>query len=225
MPRVIVVFMIRLDDVTKFYRIQRYRKVILDRVSINIESGHSYAILGVNGVGKSTMMRIIAGTELPNTGKVRRSVRISWPMGFSGGLHPIMTGRENVRFVSRAYGEDVRRIVEFVEDFAEIGHYMDAKVNTYSSGMLQRLAFGLSMAISFDCYLIDEVLSVGDARFQARCRDEFHNRKANADVILVSHDMGAIRDYCDRGLVLVGGHLHYFESVDDAVELYKQLNV
>lgn len=217
--------MIVMQNVSKFYRIEGYRKTILDHVSLVFEPGHSYAVLGVNGAGKSTLMRIMAGTELPNGGRVRRSVRVSWPLGFSGCLHPTMTGRENVRFVARAYGEDVKRTVEFVEDFAEIGHYMDAKIRTYSSGMLQRVAFGLSMAIRFECYLIDEVLAVGDARFQARCRAEFRNRKENADIILASHDMGSIRDYCDRGIVVSGGHLHYFHNVDEAVELYKQLNM
>jgi capsular polysaccharide transport system ATP-binding protein len=216
--------MIALQDVSKFYRIEGYRKVVLNHVSINFEAGHSYGILGVNGAGKSTLVRILAGTELPNAGRVRRSVRVSWPLGFAG-MHPGMTGRENVRFIARAYGEDMKRTVEFVEDFAEIGHYMDAKVRTYSSGMLQRVAFGLSMAIRFDCYLIDEVLAVGDARFQARCRTEFSNRKANTDVILVSHSMESIIEYCDRGVVLAEGRLHYFDNVDDAVELYKQLNM
>src|SRR5664279_1849203 len=150
--------MIALQDVSKFYRIEGYRKVVLNHVSINFEAGHSYGILGVNGAGKSTLVRILAGTELPNAGRVRRSVRVSWPLGFAG-MHPGMTGRENVRFIARAYGENIKRTVEFVEDFAEIGHYMDAKVRTYSSGMLQRVAFGLSMAIRFDCYLIDEVLA------------------------------------------------------------------
>jgi capsular polysaccharide transport system ATP-binding protein len=217
--------MIRLDEVSKFYRIEGYRKVVLDHVSFNFDAGHSYAILGINGAGKSTLMRIMSGTELPNTGRVRRTVRTSWPLGFTGCLHPGMTARENARFVARAYGEDLKRVVEFVEDFAEIGHYMDAKVRTYSSGMIQRVAFGLSMAVRFECYLIDEALGAGDARFQMRCRAEFDNRRANADIILVSHDMGAIRDYCDHGIVLTGGRLHYFEDVDEAVELYKQLNM
>ena len=139
-------------------------------------------------------------------------------------MHPNMTGRENIRFVARAYGENVKRTVEFVEDFAEIGHYMDAKVRTYSSGICTG-RLGLSMAIRFECYLIDEVLAVGDARFQARCRAEFLKRKANTDVILASHDMGSILDYCDRGIVLAEGRLHRFDQVDEAVELYKQLNM
>lgn len=217
--------MIQLNRVFKFYRSDGHTKIVLDHVSAVFDSTRSFGLLGVNGAGKSTLMRIMAGTELPNGGKVRRTVRVSWPLGYAGGLHPGMTGRENIRFVARAYGENVKHVVDFVEDFAEIGHYLDAKVRTYSSGMLQRVAFGLSMAVRFECYLIDEALSAGDVRFQARCRAEFEARKANADVILISHDMGAIQQYCERGMVLSGGRLHTFDRVDDAVTLYKQLNM
>lgn len=217
--------MIKLEDVYKFYRIERYRKVVLNRVSINFEPGVNYGILGVNGAGKSTLIRLLAGAELPNSGRIKRSVRISWPLGFGGGLHPGMTGRENAQFLARVYGEDIRRVVNFVEDFAEIGHYIDAPAKTYSAGMTARVAFGLSMAIRFECYLIDEVMAVGDARFQARCSEVFNSRRENADIILVSHDLASIQAYCNRGIVLADGKLHPFENVDDAVELYKQLNV
>ena len=217
--------MIKLENVYKFYKIERYRKVVLNDVSINFEPGVNYAILGINGAGKSTLVRLLAGAELPNSGRITRSVRVSWPLGFAGGLHVGMTGRENAQFLARIYGEDVRRVVNFVEDFAEVGHYLDAPVRTYSTGMLLRVAFGLSMAIRFECYLIDEVMAVGDARFQARCRDVFNKRRENADVILVSHDMSSLQEYCDRGIVLSDGQLHALPNVEDAVELYKQLNM
>ncbi len=217
--------MIHLENVHKFYRTRRLKKVVLRDLSFNFEPGRSYGIMGINGAGKSTLMRILAGTELPNRGRVRRSVRVSWPLGFAGGLHPGMTGRENVAFVARAYGESVRNTVDFVEDFAEIGPYLDAPVKTYSSGMVQRVAFGLSMAISFDCYLIDEVMAVGDARFQARCKAEFEKRKRFSDIILVTHALGTIQEYCQHGLVLADGELKYFENVDDAIELYRRLNM
>jgi capsular polysaccharide transport system ATP-binding protein len=147
--------MIQLDRVFKFYKTEGHLKIVLDHVSAVFQSGRSYGLLGVNGAGKSTTMRLMAGTELQNSGKIRRSVRVSWPLGFSGGFHGLMSGRENVKFVARAYGADVRKVLAFVEDFAEIGDYMDVPVRTYSSGMGARLAFGLSMAIDFDCYLID----------------------------------------------------------------------
>lgn len=216
--------MIQFNQVFKFYRTERHTKIILDHVSTVFESGWSYALLGVNGAGKSTSLRLIAGIELPNEGKIRRTTRISWPLGFATGLHPLMTGRENVKFVARAYGEDVRRVIRFVEDFAEIGDYMNAPVKTYSSGMTARLAFGLSMAIEFECYLIDEITAVGDARFQARCQAAFNQRRKNADLIVVSHSMSTIKDYCDRGMVLVDGQMLAFDNVDKAIEVYNRLN-
>ena len=217
--------MISLEHVFKFYRIKGYRKIVFNHVSLTLERGSSYAILGINGAGKSTLMRLLAGAELPNGGRVRRTARVSWPLGFSGGLHRNMTARENAQFVARAYGEDVRRVVSFVEDFAEIGHYFDAPVMTYSSGMTQRVAFGLSMAIDFDCYLIDEVMAVGDGRFRERCREEFRIRKSRSDIIMASHSMSAIKQYCDRGVVIAQGQLNYFSRVDDAIEMYRRLNI
>jgi capsular polysaccharide transport system ATP-binding protein len=216
--------MIQLDSVFKFYRTDRHTKIVLDHVSADFQSGRSYGLLGVNGAGKSTMLRMISGIELPNSGRIRRTVRVSWPLGFASGFHPLMSGRENVKFVARAYGEDVRKVLLFVEDFSELGDYIDAPVRTYSSGMMGRLAFGLSMAIEFECYLIDELTAVGDTRFQARCVAAFDRRRANADLIVVSHSMQTIRDYCDKGAVLVDGQLIMFDSVDKAVELYNRLN-
>ena len=216
--------MISLKDVFKYYRTHGNMKIVLDHVSMDFKAGSSYALLGINGAGKSTLMRILAGNELPNAGRVTRSARISWPLGFAGGLHPSLTGRENVQFVARIYGHNIARVVEFVEDFAELGAYMDVPMKTYSSGMMQRLAFGLSMAIEFECYLIDEVLAVGDARFQQRCHDEFRLRRARADVIMISHSMPMLKEYCSRGIVLANGILHMFTNIDDAIELYKRLN-
>lgn len=216
--------MIELNRVFKYYRASGHSKVVLDHVSTRFEAGFSYGLMGVNGAGKSTLLRLIAGIELPNAGRIRRSVRVSWPLGFSGGFHPSMTGRENVKFVARAYGEDVRRVLEFVEDFAELGDYIDAPYKTYSSGMMARLAFGLSMAVDFDCYLVDEITAVGDLRFQAKCREAFARRRANADIIMVSHSMETIQNYCDRGAILVDGKLMMFDTVTPAMELYNRLN-
>lgn len=216
--------MIQLENIFKYYRSNGHRKVVLDHISFDFKAGRSYGILGVNGAGKSTLMRMLAGTELPNGGRIRRSGRISWPLGFSGGLHPKLTGRENVQFVARIYGHDLRRTMNFVEDFAEVGAYMDVPIATYSSGMLARLAFGLSMAIDFECYLIDEVTAVGDARFAARCKEEFTKRKQKSDIIMVSHSIQTVQEYCDCGIVLAGGRIYVFSNLDDAVELYKKLN-
>jgi capsular polysaccharide transport system ATP-binding protein len=216
--------MIHLDNVFKYYKVEGQSKIVLNHVSVTFESGISYALLGVNGAGKSTTMRLIAGVELPNSGRIRKTVRVSWPLGFASGFHPLMSGRENVKFVARAYGEDVGKVLNFVEDFSELGDYIDSPVKTYSSGMMARLAFGLSMAVEFDCYLIDEITAVGDARFQARCRVAFDQRRKNADLIVISHSMQTVKDYCQRGGVLVDGQLIMFDSVDKAIEMYNRLN-
>ncbi len=216
--------MMRLDQIFKYYRSHGHTKVILDHVSMEFRSGNSYGILGVNGAGKSTLMKLLAGTEMPNSGRIHRDARISWPLGFSGGLHGKMTGRDNVQFVARIYGQNVKRVVDFVEDFSEIGSYMDVPFMYYSSGMQQRLAFGLSMAIEFEVFLIDEVTAVGDARFQRRCQEEFQKRRATADIIMVSHSAPTLLDYCNRGIVLAHGKLHLYSNVEDAIALYNQLN-
>ncbi len=216
--------MIQLERAFKYYKVDAQKKIVLNYVSASFESGYSYGLLGVNGAGKSTTLRLIAGSELPNSGKVRRSVRVSWPMGFGGGFHGLMSGRENIKLVARIYGHDPRQTLEFVEDFAEIGDYIDAPIRSYSSGMLARLAFGMSMAVEFDCYLIDEILAVGDARFQAKCKAAFDRRRQTADLIVVSHSMATIKEYCDRGAVLVDGQMMMFSSVNDACEVYNRLN-
>lgn len=215
---------IEFHNVHKYYPAGGHRKVVLDHVTTQFDRGHSYGILGVNGAGKSTTIRLLSGTEMPNSGKVVRNGLISWPIGFSSAFNPLMTGRHNVTFAARAYGQDVRQVLDFVEDFAELGDYLDAPTRTYSSGMGGRLAFALSMAIQFDCYLIDEVTAVGDARFQERCKRAFADRRSHADVIMVSHAHGTIKDYCDRGAVLVDGRLMMFSDVDEAIDVYSRLN-
>ncbi|MBD9559593.1 ABC transporter ATP-binding protein [Ensifer sp. ENS03] len=216
--------MIRFQNVSKHFKTEQHRKVILDRTNVEFLPGYSYGLLGVNGAGKSTTMKMIAGSSLPNTGKIKKDLRVSWPLGFAGGFHPRMTGKDNLNFVARVYGEDVRRVANFVEDFAELGDYINAPVYTYSSGMMARLAFGLSMAIEFDCYLVDEITAVGDARFQERCRVAFENRRKNSDIIMISHSMETINAYCDKGMVLVDGQLLVFDNVEAAVETYYRLN-
>ncbi|CAN7647562.1 ABC transporter ATP-binding protein [Ensifer adhaerens] len=216
--------MIRFSNVTKYFTTQQHKKIILDKANVEFQSGFSYGLLGVNGAGKSTTLRMISGTILPNSGRIYKDCRVSWPLGFAGGFHSAMTGLDNLRFVARAYGEDVRRVSRFVEEFAELGDYIRAPVRTYSSGMMARLAFGLSMAIEFDCYLIDEITAVGDARFQERCRVAFENRRKNADLIMISHGMDTIKSYCDKGIVLVDGRLIVFDQVEHAIEAYYRLN-
>lgn len=216
--------MIRFKNVSKHFRTQKHKKIILDHVDFEFDGNYSYGVLGVNGAGKSTTLRMIAGTMLPNSGTIAKSIRVSWPLGFAAGFNPLLTGKENLQFVARAYGENVVRVLRFVEDFAEIGDYINAPVRTYSSGMTARLAFGLSMAIEFECYLVDEITAVGDARFQKRCKAAFSSRRRNSNVIMVSHSMNTIEEFCDRGVLLVDGRMMLYENVEQAIAAYYRLN-
>jgi len=216
--------MISFRNVSKSFKTKNHRKIVLDGVNVDFVPGVSYGILGVNGAGKSTTLKMISGTILPNGGKIRKTVRVSWPLGFANGFHPEMTGKENLNFVSRAYGEDVRRVARFVDEFAELGDYINAPIRTYSSGMIARLAFGLSMAIEFECYLVDEITAVGDARFQKRCRTAFDTRRKSADIIMVSHSMETIKDYCSKGVLLVDGRVLVYDDVEQAIAAYYRLN-
>lgn len=213
--------MIVVDRVSKYYKANWQRKVVLDKVSIAFDTKRSYGLLGKNGAGKSTFLRLIAGTEAPNSGRIHRYVQTSWPLGFAGGFHPMMTGRENIRFLARAYGVDARSVVDFVDDFSELGRDLDVPVKTYSSGMMSRLAFAASMAIEFDFYLVDEITAVGDSRFQLRCRDAFAKRREISGMLMVSHSIGTIRDYCDTGMVLTKGKIQIYDELDEAIEMYK----
>jgi capsular polysaccharide transport system ATP-binding protein len=215
--------MIHIQDVTKIYVTDGHKKIVLDHASTTIDTAWSYGIFGPNGAGKSTTLRLIAGTELPNSGEIKKKVRTSWPLGFSGGFHPMMTGRENICFVARVYGANVRAVIDFVEYFADLGHHLDLPVKTYSSGMQARLGFGMSMAIEFDCYLVDEVTAVGDSRFQLRCAAALADRRSRSTIIMVSHDVGTIKRYCERGLVLHRGQFLHFSDVDDAVTFYRKM--
>jgi capsular polysaccharide transport system ATP-binding protein len=214
--------MISFLGVDKVYRSRDLTKVILDNVTIDLPD-RNIALLGGNGAGKSTLLRLIGGSELPSRGQIRRHGRISWPLGLAAGFNGSMTGLENVQFLARIYGEDTERVVEFVEDFAELGASLRQPWGTYSSGMRARLAFAASMAIEFDTYLIDEVIAVGDASFKAKCQAAFRERRARARVIMVSHAMKIVRDYCEMGLVLHRGRLTLWNDVEDAIAVHQEL--
>ena len=187
--------MIRLVDVCKRYRVGQNIRIILDHLNAEFIPGVNMGILGRNGTGKSTLVKIIGGSILPDTGHVERTSRISWPIGFSGCFNNKLSGRANLRFVSRIYGADIEEVTKFVEDFSELGQYMDMPIKNYSSGMSAKLAFGLSMAIGFDYYLIDEVSAVGDASFRKKCNTVFNQRKEKATLIVVSHNIATIKKF------------------------------
>ena len=215
--------MIEFDRVTKRYRTGQGTKTILEDASFTFEIGHNYGILGGNGAGKSTLLRIIAGAEHPDRGRIRRRARVSFPLGFTGTFHGHLSGRQNATFVARVYGADERRVDEFVADFSELGAYFDMPLQTYSSGMMAKLAFGVSLALDFDVYLVDEVTEVGDARFRKKCAQAFRDRIARSDIIMVSHNSQTIRAYCDRGAILNEGRLEFYDSIDDAMRAYRRL--
>ena len=215
--------MIELSHVCKSYSLPHGRKTVLSDISHTFREGVNMGILGLNGSGKSTLMRVICGAESPDKGRVKRTSRVSWPIGFSGGFHGSLTGRENMRFTCRIYGADIRHVTDFVEDFSELGPYMDMPIRTYSSGMKAKLAFGLSMAIGFDFYLIDEGYAVGDASFRAKSEKVFQERKAHSTLLVVAHSASVIRSNCDNAAILKEGRLHLFDSLDEALASYEEL--
>ncbi|MFW6031111.1 MAG: ABC transporter ATP-binding protein [Myxococcota bacterium] len=213
--------MIELRSVTKAYPTVAGLRVVLDDVSFVFPERVSVGILGHNGAGKSTLLRILGGAEQPDVGKVHRRGRVSWPIGFAGGFNGSLSGEENCRFVARIYGVEIDPIIDYARDFADLGDYFYMPVRTYSSGMRARLAFGLSMALDFDTYLVDEVTAVGDKSFQAKCQAEFAARREHSSVIIVSHNLRTIRDYCQLFCVLRDGRLHVFEEIKHAKRAYE----
>ena len=214
--------MISFRGVSMTFRTRGLTRPIVRGLTLDLPR-RNVAILGPNGAGKSTLLRLIAGSLLPTSGVIRRHCRVSWPLGFGGAFAGSLTGLENVRFVARIYGEDVRRLTAYVEEFSELGPSLRMPFSTYSSGMRARLAFGLSMAIRFDCYLVDEITAVGDASFRQKCRVVFKERLTESRMIMVSHSMATLRDYCDMALVMRDGLVHVFEGIDEAIQYHMHL--
>ncbi|MHC1478973.1 ABC transporter ATP-binding protein [Frateuria aurantia] len=213
---------LKLIDVCKDYRLHRGKRRVLSDINFEILRGERVGFLGRNGAGKSTLVRLIGGSELPTSGRIERDMAVSWPIAFSGGFQGSLTGFDNLRFICRVYNADYEAVKPFVEEFTGLGRYLREPVNTYSSGMGAKLAFAISMAVEFDCFLVDEVLVVGDEKFQERCRYELFEKRTDRAMIMVSHDPGLIREYCSKAGVLDGGHLTMFDSVDDAYSFFRR---
>ncbi|MGF1772495.1 ABC transporter ATP-binding protein [Vibrio wakamikoensis] len=216
--------MIKASNLTKFYPSELGNQYIFENLNFTFPSNKNIAILGSNGAGKSTLFRILAGSEYPNKGKVVTNKSISWPVALATGIHPQMTGRENTRFIGRVNG--VKNLAEYeekVRDFAELGIKYDLPVKSYSSGMRSRLAFGCCIAIDFDVYLIDEATSVGDPKFKRKAKQALLDKSRTANVIMVSHDMKEIRQFCDSAVILHQGQLQYFEDLEQALDVYSSL--
>lgn len=209
--------MIRFENLTKIFSLEGRRKTVADNICATFPTGKAVALLGRNGAGKSTLLQMIAGTVEPTRGRIVSTGTISWPVGFSGSFHADMSGLQNTRFVARIYGADSDELAAFVEEFAELGPHFHLPVRTYSSGMRSRLAFGVSMGIRFDTYLVDEVTAVGDAAFRSRSDRIFRDRMREAGAVMVSHSMQQVRQTCTAGAVLENGHLTYYDNVEEAI--------
>lgn len=215
--------MITLRNLSKTYQTQTGPREVLKNINLKVLKGEKIGILGSNGAGKSTLIRLISGAELPTRGEITKEMSISWPLAFSGAFQGSLTGLDNVKFICRIYNSEILPAINFVRDFSELGTYLKEPVKSYSSGMRARLAFAVSLAINFDCFLIDEVVAVGDQRFHEKCRIELFEKRAQSAMIIVSHDAGYIREHCDKAAVLDSGFLHNFNTVNDAYVFYQKL--
>ena len=213
--------MISLENVTKIYDTRQGSRTVLDSVNLRIEKGQKVGILGRNGAGKSTLIRLISGAEMPTSGKILRGMSISWPLAFGGAFQGSLSGLDNVRFICRVYNAPIPPAIDFVQQFSELGSYLQEPVKKYSSGMRARLAFAISMAVEFDCFLIDEIVAVGDSRFHEKCHIELFEKRSDRAMIIVSHSADYIRQHCQHAAVLFAGKLHSFENVDDAFDFYQ----
>jgi capsular polysaccharide transport system ATP-binding protein len=218
--------MIRVTDLSKRYRSDRgIDHWVLRDINFEVPAKTNVGLIGRNGAGKSTLLRLIAGADYPSRGEVVRACRVSWPLGFAGGLHSSMTGRQNGRFVCRIHGipeDEIPERLTFVESFAELGDAFDWPISTYSTGMNARLKFALSLVFDFDVYLSDELTAVGDAVFQAKSRKAFTELVGRAGLIMVAHQEKTLKDYCSAGILLHEGGAQWFDQIDDAFKAYKE---
>lgn len=210
--------MVVLENLWKSFHVRGDEKIVARGINAIFPTGVATALLGRNGAGKSTMMKMIAGNQKPTSGRIWSDGTISWPVGFAGSFHGELTGSQNVRFIARIYGVDTDALCDFVADFAEIGGHYHLPIRTYSSGMKSRLAFGVSMGIRFDTYLVDEVTSVGDERFKAKANQVFMERIGASGAIVVSHSMGLIKQLCSKAAVLENGELTMYDDVQAAID-------
>jgi capsular polysaccharide transport system ATP-binding protein len=215
--------MIICQNVRKSYHSGHGRQEVLKGINFTINKGERIGLLGRNGAGKSTLIKQIGGVEMPDSGRIIRKMTNSWPIGFNGGFQGSLTGYDNARFIARIYGTPYSQMREFVEEFTELGRSLEMPVKTYSSGMRARLAFALSLAIEFDCYLIDEVILVGDQNFQRKCRHELFEKRTDRAMLIASHDLNTIQDSCNRAVVLNNGLLTVYEDVNEAISIYDAL--
>lgn len=215
--------MIELRNLCKTYHLNGRHTVVADNISAVFPDRAAVAVLGRNGAGKSSLLKMLAGTMDPDSGEIITAGTVSWPVGFSGSFHPELTGLQNVRFVARVYGVDTDELADFVRDFAELGEHFFLPVRSYSSGMRSRLAFGVSMGIEFDTYLVDEVTAVGDTAFRAKSEVLFADRLNKSGAVMVTHSMPQVKRLCDHAAVLEDGMLYCYTDVDAAISHHQEL--
>lgn len=215
--------MIEIRNLCKTFVLNGRRKVVADNISAVFPDRTAVAILGRNGAGKSSLLKMLSGSMDPDSGEVISTGTISWPVGFAGSFHPEMTGFQNVRFIARVYGVDTAELADFVADFAELGQHFNLPVRTYSSGMRSRLAFGVSMGIHFDTYLVDEVTAVGDAAFREKSERLFAERVKRSGAIMVTHALPQVKRLCSQACVLEDGVLSFYEDVNEAIAHHQAL--
>ncbi len=216
--------MIKLENISKSYKLKNKNYVVFNNLNLIINDGESVALLGRNGAGKSTLLRIIGGIEQPDKGNVYKNCNISWPVAMGGVFQGSLSGRENVTFACKMfYGDNkymLNHKLKYVEEFAEIGEHFDKPIKSYSNGMRMRVAFGLSMAFDFDVYLLDEVSSVGDQLFRAKCKRVLEDKIEKSNFIMVDHNLFGLR-VCNKAVVLEKGNVTVFEDVNEGIEFYK----
>lgn len=215
--------MIRCENLCKSYPMGHGHKRVLEGLNFQVGPGQHVGLLGRNGAGKSTLIKLIGEVEMPTSGRVVRNMKISWPLGFTGGFQGSLTGYDNARFISRIYDHDYSQVRGFVEEFTELGRQLKMPVKTYSSGMRARLAFALSLAIEFDCYLIDEVILVGDQNFHRKCHYELFEKRRDRALILASHSAELIKEFCDSAIVLNNGRGTVYDDVNEGLAVYDAL--
>lgn len=218
--------MIEIINLTKSYGGKHGRHYVFRDVNVTFPEGKSIGIVGRNGAGKTTLLRMLGGIDFPDSGEVRTNSTISWPVALRGGYHAQLTGRENATFVFRVFGLDesaIKERLDFVKDFSELGKYFEMPLQTYSSGMHSRLGFAMSMAFEFDYYLIDEITAVGDRFFKRKSQKALAEKRKNAAVIMVSHSLGSLADYCEMGLMIENQEVRLFDKIEDAISAYEKL--
>lgn len=217
--------MIILEDVHKRYQTDHGPgKWVLQGLSLTIPTKINVGLIGRNGAGKSTLLRLIGGVDHPNRGHIERRCRVSWPMGFGGGLQGSLTGRQNTKFVCRIHGHehDIRERIAQIQDFAELGDAFDEPVRTYSTGMRSRLQFALSLAVDFDTYISDEITAAGDAAFRQKATAAFKDLAGRANLIMVSHGEATLKQFCTAGIFLHAGQAYWYDDIEDALKAYKE---